>query len=214
MLCCGKEICSGCHYAPVYDDQGNIVAKRKCPFCRVPTAKSNEEIIKRTMKRVEMNDPIAIFNLGVYYSDGEYGYPQDHIKALELWQKAAGLGNAEAYASIGYAYHHGDGVEVDNKKAKYYYELAAMKGDASARYNLGNAEKKAGNIDRAIKHYLIASRSGYSDSLKQIQRIYSNGQATKEDYTKALQLFQTYLAEIKSPQRDEAAAFSDEYRYY
>jgi len=33
--CCGKLICSGCYYAPLYDDQGNIVAGKKCPFCRV-----------------------------------------------------------------------------------------------------------------------------------------------------------------------------------
>ncbi len=43
----------------------------------------------------------------------------------------------------------------------------------------------------------------------------SNGNATKEEYTKALQLYQAYLSEIKSPQRDKAAAAHDEcYRYY
>ena len=45
--------------------------------------------------------------------------------------------------------------------------------------------------------------------------MYSNGHyATKEDYTKALQLYQTYLVEIKSAQRDKAAAFNKEFRYY
>jgi len=28
--CCGKEICSGCAYAPVYDNQGNEVDNKKC----------------------------------------------------------------------------------------------------------------------------------------------------------------------------------------
>ena len=32
--CCGKVICRGCAYAPVYDDQGNEVDNRKCPYCR------------------------------------------------------------------------------------------------------------------------------------------------------------------------------------
>ena len=40
------------------------------------------------------------------------------------------------------------------------------------------------------------------------------GCATKEDYAKALQAYQAYLDEIKSGQRDEAAVFSDEYKYY
>ena len=34
------------------------------------------------------------------------------------------------------------------------------------------------------------------------------------DYTAALQLYQVYLGEIKSPQRDKAAAAREEYRYY
>ena len=35
QTCCGKEICSGCAHAPVYDCQGNEVDNQKCPFCRV-----------------------------------------------------------------------------------------------------------------------------------------------------------------------------------
>ena len=41
----------------------------------------------------------------------------------------AELGNAEAYRSIGFAYKYGAGVEVDEKKAVHYYELAAIMGD-------------------------------------------------------------------------------------
>ena len=80
MSCCGKTICSGCVHAPVYDNQGNKVDNDKqneCPFCRIVAPKSNEEIIKRTMKRVEANDPIAIYNQGVFYRDGIRGYPQE-----------------------------------------------------------------------------------------------------------------------------------------
>ena len=69
-------------------------------------------------------------------------------------------------------------------------------------------------MGRAIKHYMIASRSGYADSLEHIKQLYSNGHATKEDYTKALQFYQAYLGEIKSAQRDEAAAAHEDYRYY
>ena len=44
--------------------------------------------------------------------------------------------------------------------------------------------------------------------------IYSEGYATKGDYEKALRAYQTYLIEIRSDQRDQAVAFSDDYRYY
>ena len=80
MSCCGKLICSGCFYAQVYDNQGNIVAKRVCPFCRTPTPTSEKEAIKREKKRVNLSDPMAIYNTGMYYRDGTNGYPQDHTK--------------------------------------------------------------------------------------------------------------------------------------
>ena len=212
--CCGKVICSGCVYAPLYDDQGNEVDNQKCPFCRT-SFPTTDEGIERLKQRMEVNDPIAIYNTGNYYRDGRNGYRVDHAKALELWHHAGELGYAEAYCKIGYAYEKGEGVVVDKKKANHYYELAAMGGNLYARYNLGLEEERVGNMERALNHHMIAVRAGDSDSLKEIQEMYSEGDATKEDYMKALQSYQTYLGEIKSKQRDEAAAFdSEEYRYY
>jgi len=210
--CCGKTICSGCVCAPVYDDQGNRV-EDNCPFCRAmdPT---DEEMVETERKRVEANDPIAIFNHGVYYRDGINGFPQDMDKALKMFHKAGKLGSAEAYTSIGIAYSNGEGVEVDEEKAEHYYEVAAIMGCEFARHNLGLIEMKAGNMDRGLKHYMIAVRSGHSECLNQIKELYTKGHATKEEYTKALKLYQTYLGEIKSDQRDKAAAADDGCRYY
>ena len=71
-----------------------------------------------------------------------------------------------------------------------------------------------GDVSMLYLNLLIAARDGHSGSLKEIQELYADGLATKEDYTKALQSYQTYLGEIKSDQRDKAANFNDEYRYY
>ena len=212
--CCGKAICSGCIHAPVYDDQGNEMIEKICPFCRVPAANSEEEYVERLNKRVEAGDFIAIGKLGGYYAAGENGFPQDYTKALELWHRAADLGYARAYCNIGWAYLHGSGVNADKKKSIYYFELAAMGGSVLAQSNLGLNEGIVGNYDRALKHFMIAVRSGNNDSLKNIKELYKCGHATKEDYTKALQAYQAYLGEIKSPQRDKAAAFSEKHRYY
>jgi len=213
--CCGKVICSGCCWAPLYDNQGNEVDNKKCPYCRTPETRLEKEIVKRLKKRVEANDPLAIHDTGCWYKNGINGYPQDYSKALELWHRAGELGFAKSYTNIGYAYRYGEGgVGVDEKKAIHYYELAAMKGEAQARHNLGLAEERAGNFDRAVRHFMIALRDGKSDSLKEIKKYYSHGHASKEVYTKALRLYQEYLGEIKSPQRDRAAAAHDECKYY
>ena len=214
MSCCGKVICSGCIHAPQYDNQGNEVDNEKCPFCRTPTPYTDEEEMEREKKRIEMNDPIAMTNLGNYYRDGTNGFPQDYDKALEHYHRAGELGDARAYSAIGYAYHFGEGAEHDMKRAMHYYELAAIGGNEVARNNLGTWEKREGIKERALKHYMIAVRDGYANSLDLIKSMYTNGHATKEDYMKALQLYQTYLGEIKSDQRDKAAAADEDCRYY
>ena len=212
--CCGKIICSGCIYAPVYDNNGNKV-KKKCPFCRALAPKTDEEVIQLTRKRVGVGDAQAIYYLGCDYDAGRYGLPQDSGKALELWHQAGELGCTKAYYSIGIAYCNGNGVERDEKKAAHNWELAAMGGDENARHNLGAYENNAGNFGRAIKHYMIAVGCGDNLSLNKIKQLYSKGNATKDDYAKALQAYQAYLSEIKSYDRDKAAAFDEnEYKYY
>ena len=215
QTCCGKTICSGCVHAPLYDDLGNEVDNEKCPFCRTPHPTSKEEAIKRLKKRAEAGDAKAIYGLGGCYRDGMYGLPQDYTKALEYWHLAAELGYAAAYRSIGVIYDKGRDVDIDKKKAMHYYELAAMKGDVCARYNLGIREEFDNyNMDRALKHYMIAVKGGNAESLDIIQNMYSNGLITKDDYTTALRSYQEYLGEVKSVQRDKAAAANEEYRYY
>ena len=210
MSCCGKVICYGCIYAV----QSRATKKEEdiCPFCRTPP-KSDEEIIKRLEKHMELNDANAIFNLGCFYAHGQRGLPQNYAKALEFYHRAAELGFTNAYYGIGVAYLNGETVERDTKKAIHYFELAAMGGDDTARYRLGVVEGKVGNYDRSMKHWMIAARDGNVNSLKNIRQLYTNGYATKDEYAKALRSYQAYIDEIKSNQRDEAAA-ADDGKYY
>ena len=212
QLCCGKVICSGCFHANAKIDDNKH--KQLCAFCRIPAPTSGEEVVKRLNKRVDVKDAEAMFNLGCEYRDGKYGFARDYAKALELYQRAGELGFTKSYCSIGYAYSNGRGVEVDKKKAQHYYELAAMGGNVSARHNLGNVEYRLGNMDRALKHWTIAANDGCDRSLQNIQMFYSKGHATKDVYTVALQSYQKYLFEIKSVQRDEAAIYSEDFKYY
>jgi len=199
--CCGKTICSGCiHAVALRDDE------EKCPFCRTPAPTTDEELIKRNEKRIEAKDAMAIYGLGCVYSEGKLGLRQNYAKALELFHRAAELGHYGAYHNIGFAYIDGRGVQEDIKKARHYWEISAMGGNARSRFGLGLIEQNKGNVDRALKHYMIAARGGESDSLESTQALFKDGRATKDDYTKALRLYQAYLDEVKSDQRDKAAA--------
>ena len=212
MTFCGKIICSGCIYAVQ-----SRATKRKediCPFCRSQAPYSDGETIKRYEKRMELNDARAMDNLGGHYFNGVYGLSRNSAKALELFHRAGELGDADAYYAIGNAYKFGDGgVEVNEKKAIHYWELAAMSGSSIARYNLGVSEKiTKNNTSKALKHFIIAAQNGYYDALERIKTMYSDKEATVGDYANALESYQTYLDEIKSDQRDEAAAYKG--RYY
>ena len=210
MSCCGKILCCGCDHADVHDNLGNVIVGTKCPFCRTHATRSDEEVIERLKKRMEVGDANAFSMVGCYYYLGRYGLLQNSAKAVEFWHKAGRFG----YKNIGHAYSNGDGVERDKKMAKHYYELAAMEGEVTARNNLGVDEYNAGNYDKALKHFMIAVRGGDTHSLKAIQRMYTDGHVTKDHYATALRSHQVYLNEIKSDQRDKAAALGDDYRYY
>ena len=211
MECCGKVICSGCIHAADVRDEKNASL---CPFCRTPPPNTDEEMVEGFKKRMEANDATAIYNAGCFYRDEAHGFPQNMAKALQLWHQAGELGDSGAYHNIGIAYHHGIGAERDEKKAWYYFELAAMGGNVKARHHLGASEQNKGNIDRGLKHYMIAIKGGNKKSLEDIKELYKVGHATKDDYANALQVYQAYLDEIKSEQRDEAAAYETKWTYY
>ena len=212
--CCGKTMCKGCDLAYHISDS-NSKSDTKCPYCRKPTfAGSLEGISNRFEERMKAGDANAYHEFGRKHWIGR-DVTQDRHKAMELWHKAASMGCTAAYHDICDAYYRGQGgVERDMKKCRYYCELAAMGGYVKARMDLGLLEINAGNTDKALKHLLIAAGCGSSQSLDVIKQLYSRGGATKDDYTKALQDFQSYLGEIRSKQRDEAAKFHESCKYY
>ena len=116
-----------------------------CAFCRTLGPSSNEEGIERLAKLMDNGNAVAFDVQASHYANGRNGRPQDFEKANELLLKAGELGCADAYSKLGFNYHAGNGVEVDEKRAEHYSELAAMNGDAIARNNLGLLEGKAGN---------------------------------------------------------------------
>jgi len=137
--------------------------------------------------------------------------PQDRQKANELNLKAGELGCTDAYYNLGASYQCGEGVEVDKKKAKHYYELAAMSGNVEARHNLACLEGEDGNEQRAYKHMILAARAGVERSLNFVKQGFMEGIVTKEEYTNTLRAYQKRQNEMKSDERDKAEAL---YRRY
>jgi len=202
--CCGKTICNGCVYAMRMSEGKDI-----CAFCRTPPARSDEEEIKRTKNLMDKGNAEAYFLLAGYYATGSRGLPQNHQKANELCLKAGKLGSASAYYNLGNSYNVGVGLEVDKKKAKHYFELAAINGYVHGRHNVGAFEGLAGNHQRAIKHYIIASKAGHENSLDMVKLGFMDGLITKDEYATTLRAYQRIQDEMKSDERDRAACLKE-----
>eukprot|EP00956_Cyclotella_meneghiniana_P024258 scaffold48472_cov42-Cyclotella_meneghiniana.AAC.4 len=197
MSCCGKLICNGCRYCLTRDC---------CPFCNRADP-TRPEFIKRASERIEKyNDPEAMVLLGCHYIDGLYGLRVDQPKAFELFQQASQLGSAAGHYNLAISYDDGVGVERDTNKAFHHYQIAAIMGNVHARNNLGYAELENRNYQRAMKHFMIASKCGSKISLNNVKQGYKQGQVTKEGFEKTLRDYQAACDETKSEQRDRAAS--------
>ena len=207
--CCGKHICSGCIYAMA--ERRVSGAKDICAFCRTPVGNSDEEDINRLEKLMEKGNGGAFYNLAGCYARGRKGMPQNGAKANELLLKAGELGCAEAYFNLGIVYGNGMGVDVDEEKAKHYWELAAMNGNVKARHNLGALEGRTGNSQRAMKHFILAARAGLDEALDTVKLRFMNGIVTKDEYANTLRAYQKSKDEMKSEARDKVEAIISRY---
>ena len=207
-VCCGKTICIGCIHVMTVEDIKKGKKKEEidtCAFCRTLRPSSDEEYIERLAKLMDKGNAIAYYQFGCFYASGDCGLRQDWATANELYQKAGDLGYALGYSRLGFNYHAGNGVEVDEKRAKYYSELAAMKGGVLARHNLGMSEGKAGNYHRAFKHFIIAAGAGNEKALSKVKVGFQAGYVAKDEYASTLRSYQKSQTEMKSEARDNAA---------
>ena len=192
--CCGKSICAGCIHS--FRKSGN---DGKCPFCNSDRAdKTDEERVEEMMRRVEANDAASIFMLAVSYHHGVRGFQQDHAKAIELYARAANLGDKEAHNNLAGIYHEGG----DMKKAKFHVEAAAMAGHELARFNVGAMEYNSGNMDRAVKHWTIAALAGYCHAMHRLRILFEKGAVCRESIDSTLTAYNSSCAEMRSEARD------------
>ena len=207
MGCCSKLICKGCALANA-SREIELRLDQKCPFCREPTCITNKEYGKLLMKRVEMNDPVAIFQQGSNQYDKGY-----YSRAFKYWSKAAELGSTEAHYELAGLYHSGEGVKKEWEKGIHLLEKAAIGGHPEARYSLGCYEwnigqewNNVGNFKRAVKHWIIAAKQGDDDAIKKVLNAFRSGRISKEELTTTLRAHKAAVDATKSPQREEAQA--------
>ncbi len=203
--CCCNYICRGCFYANYLREREQGLEQR-CPFCREPMPKTQEEANNMFLERVKANDPIALSKMGTRCRD-----EGNFEGAFEYFTKASELGNMEAHYQLSRLYKLGEGVEKDLKREMYHAEEAAIGGHPKARLHLSAHEAEKGRTDRAMKHLVTAARLGYDFALEEVKNGFAHGVVSKEDYEAALRGHQAAVDATKSEQREKAYAFYDVY---
>jgi len=90
----------------------------------------------------------------------------------------------------------------DLKKAKFHGEAAAMAGNEAARYDLGILESNLGNMERAVKHWMIAASAGDFGAMHQLRAIFEAGALSRDDIDSSLTAYNDCCVEMRSEARD------------
>jgi TPR repeat protein len=77
-----------------------------------------------------------------------------------------------------------------------------MAGDEVARNNLGTMEIESGNMERAVKHWMIAASVGHYDAMHNMLVAFHNGVVSRESIDSTLTAYNTSCAEMRSEARD------------
>ena len=91
--------------------------------------------------RAEQGNPIAQYNLGFRYANGD-GVPQDDAEAERWYRLAADQGHADAQYSLGTLYAGGEGVPEDHVLAYMWFNLAAAQGNEDAESGKAGIEEQ------------------------------------------------------------------------
>jgi len=112
--------------------------------------------------------PEAQHALGVLYSRGQGGLPQDKAKAVLLYQKAAYNGSLAGEVEYGIALFNGDGIEKNERLAARQFMHAAGRGNAIAQNRLARlyVVGRGGlprNLVEGLTWHITAKRQGLND---------------------------------------------------
>lgn len=123
----------------------------------------------------------------------EYYFKSDYKNALICFNKAAELGDKDAYYHLGYMYKEGEGVSQDYKKANYWFSKGAEKGEKYSQYYLGLHYLKGRGLNQnGLKALELLSRAANQEvdaAYRFIGEIYYLGIGVSQNYIKAFQWF-------------------------
>lgn len=135
------------------------------------------------LKAIQQNHLEAMYELAYIYIYELYGDKEKTATALELWEKAGGLGHMISLYQLG-MYHWQEYCHNPNleslKKSIHYWEQSAGMNHLYSQYMLGHAystnEKETYNPKRAVAYITQAAKGNQPDAQLTLGLWYKNGE--------------------------------------
>lgn len=185
-----------------------IVGANPVPMLDVPSQSTSEDPAVRSgyekacelMEKAPL-DPEAVFilrsgaergctssmvRLGVAFADGDEAQRKE---SLELFVKAASLGDSSGMRNLAYCYAIGLNCEKDKAKGAEMYERAAEMGNARAMCNIGVMYDYGNGVEtspeKAFRWYVRSAEAGCTRGMTNLGEMYMWGRGTAKDLDKA-----------------------------
>lgn len=151
-----------------------------------------EQALKYYQMAADLNDKVAINNLGSLYYSG-IGTKRDVKKAAELFDKAVSLGNSEAGLNLAFIYLSGMGLPKDYNKAIEYFQKSAEAGNSTAKFMYGYALYRGFVVEKDLSKAFVnikdAADAKYDDAQYILARMYLYGEGVTKNYNNTVRYY-------------------------
>jgi uncharacterized protein len=150
----------------------------------------NREALQALQHASDSGSAEGAHRLALVFAQGLGGTPRNDARALQLFEKAAALGNQRAQVNVGIFYFRGQGVPRDLVQARAWLEKGAANNDPYALYALGRAMEDtlgpaAADPVRAADLYRRAAELGHPLAALRYGLALTEGTGVKKDLVAA-----------------------------
>jgi TPR repeat protein len=150
----------------------------------------NREALQALQHAADSGSAEGAHRLALVFAQGLAGAPRNDARALELFEKAAAMGNQRAQVNVGILYFRGQGAPRDLVQARAWLEKAAANNDPYALYALGRAMDEtlglaAADPVRAADLYRRAAELGHPLAALRYGLALTEGSGVKKDLVTA-----------------------------
>ena len=116
-------------------------------------------------------------------------YKENTVESIKWLKKLAYYGNTKEQCELGLEYYKGIIINKDISEAIYWLDKAAIKGDETAMFYLGEIYDQVEDyqdICKAVYWYRKAAEAGDSDAQYNLAICYEHGDGVEKDFSKAV----------------------------